>query len=75
MQPPDYDAFFRNYVDVFNRSTAGGVDADAIRASYAEYFVVGRCGRRRCRVVPTTTNMPRCCARAPASTRRSGFRA
>ena len=39
MQPPDYDAFFRNYIDVCNRSMTGGVDADAIRASYAEYFV------------------------------------
>jgi hypothetical protein len=39
MQQPDYEAFFRNYVDVFNRSLRHGVDADAIRASYAEYFV------------------------------------
>jgi len=39
MQKPDYEAFFRNYVDIFNRSMTGSVDADAIRASYAEYFV------------------------------------
>lgn len=39
MQQPDYEAFFSNYVDVFNRSVKGDVDTDAIRASYAEYFV------------------------------------
>jgi len=39
MQQPDYEAFFRNYVDVFNRSVKDGVDVDAIRLSYAEYFV------------------------------------
>ncbi len=39
MQPPDYEAFFRNYVAVFNRSLRHDIDADAIRASYAEYFV------------------------------------
>jgi hypothetical protein len=39
MQQPDYEAFFRNYVDVFNRSMTDGVDADAILASYAEYIV------------------------------------
>jgi hypothetical protein len=39
MQQPDYEAFFRNYVDVFNRSMKDGVDADAILASYAEYIV------------------------------------
>jgi hypothetical protein len=39
MQQPDYEAFFNNYVDVFNRSVQGGVDVGAIRASYAEYFV------------------------------------
>jgi len=44
MQPPDYDAFFRNYIDVFNRSMTGGVDADAIQASYAEYFVSAGAG-------------------------------
>lgn len=44
MQQPDYEAFFRNYIDVFNRSVKGGVDADAIRASYAEYFVSAGAG-------------------------------
>jgi hypothetical protein len=39
MQQPDYEAFFRNYVDVFNRSMKDGVDADAILANYAEYIV------------------------------------
>ena len=39
MQQPDYEKFFRNYVEVFNRSTTGEPDTDAIRASYAEYFV------------------------------------
>ena len=39
MQQPDYEDFFRNYIDVFNGSMKGGVNADAIRASYAEYFV------------------------------------
>jgi hypothetical protein len=39
MQQPDYEAFFSNYVDVFNRSMTDGADVDAIRASYAEYFV------------------------------------
>lgn len=37
MQQPDYDVFFSNYVDAFNRSMGG--DVDAIQASYAEYFV------------------------------------
>ena len=44
MQQPDYEAFFRNYVDVFNGSMKGGVDVDAIRASYAEYFVSAGAG-------------------------------
>lgn len=39
MRQPDYEAFFSNYVDVFNRSMTDGSDVDAIRASYAEYFV------------------------------------
>jgi hypothetical protein len=44
MRQPDYEAFFRAYVDVFNRSTKSGVDVDAIRASYAEFFVSASAG-------------------------------
>ena len=44
MQQPDYEDFFRNYIDVFNGSMKGGVNADAIRASYAEYFVSAGAG-------------------------------
>lgn len=44
MRQPDYEAFFTDYVGVFNRSMTGGVDADAIRASYAEYFVSASVG-------------------------------
>lgn len=35
----DYEKFFRDYVDVFNRSMTGEVETDAIRASYAEFIV------------------------------------
>jgi hypothetical protein len=44
MQQPDYEAFFRDYVGVFNQSTKSGVDVDAIRASYAEFFVSAGAG-------------------------------
>jgi hypothetical protein len=44
MQRPDYEAFFRNYVDVFNGSMKDGVDADAILANYAEYIVSASAG-------------------------------
>lgn len=44
MDKPDYEAFFRNYADVFNRSAAGTVDTKAIRASYAEYIVSAGAG-------------------------------
>lgn len=40
----DYETFFRDYVDVFNRSIGGEVDTDAIRASYAEFFVSATAG-------------------------------
>ena len=41
---PDYESFFRDYVDVFNRSITSEVDVEAIRASYAEYFVSATVG-------------------------------
>ena len=44
MRQPDYEKFFSDYIDVFNRSMKDGVDADAIRASYAEYFVTAGVG-------------------------------
>lgn len=44
MDKPDYETFFQNYVEVFNRSLAAEVDTDAIRASYAEYFVSASTG-------------------------------
>ncbi len=44
MQKPDYEAFFRDYVAVFDRSSTGEIDIDAIRASYAEYFVSAAAG-------------------------------
>lgn len=44
MRQPDYEAFFSNYVAVFNRSLTDGADADAVRASYAEYFVSAGAG-------------------------------
>ncbi len=44
MRQPDYEAFFSNYVAVFNHSLTDGADADAIRASYAEYFVSAGAG-------------------------------
>ena len=44
MRQPDYEAFFRNYIAVFNRSLTSDVDADAVRASYAEYFVSASVG-------------------------------
>ena len=44
MQKPDYEAFFRDYVSIFNCSIQPGTDTDAIRASYAEYFVAASAG-------------------------------
>jgi hypothetical protein len=44
MRQPDYEAFFTNYIAVFNRSLKSGVDAEAVRASYAEYFVSASAG-------------------------------
>lgn len=44
MTTPDYQTFFRDYVDVMNRSMAGQVDMQAIRESYAEYFVSAGAG-------------------------------
>ena len=44
MQQPDYAVFFKNYVDIFNRSLAGAPDVDAIRADYAEYVVSAGAG-------------------------------
>ena len=44
MRQPDYEAFFSNYVAVFNRSLKDGAGADAVRASYAEYFVSAGAG-------------------------------
>jgi hypothetical protein len=38
MAATDYEAFFQDYVQAFNRSLVEDV-SDSIRASYAEYFV------------------------------------
>ncbi len=37
--PPDFDRFFLDYVEAYNRSLAGAVDARAIRACFADCFV------------------------------------
>lgn len=44
MREPDYESFFHDYVEVFNRSITEAVDVEAIRASYAEYFVSATVG-------------------------------
>lgn len=44
MTMPDYETFFRDYVDVMNRSMAEQVDMQALRDSYAEYFVSAGAG-------------------------------
>jgi hypothetical protein len=69
MRQPYYEAFFGNYVDVFNRSMTNGSDVDAIRASYAEYFVSAGGGAVQGGANDEST--ARRCASAPASTRRS----
>jgi hypothetical protein len=36
---PDFDSFFRGYIDAFNRSLGDTVDAAGIRAHFADCFV------------------------------------
>ncbi len=36
---PDFDRFFQNYVDAYNRSLTGPVDADGIRAHFTDCFI------------------------------------
>jgi hypothetical protein len=44
VQQPDYAQFFEAYVETFNRSMSDDADTDAIRGSYAEYFVSAGAG-------------------------------
>src|SRR5262245_1079283 len=36
---PDFDRFFREYAEVFNRSLGESVDVDGIREAFADCFV------------------------------------